>query len=160
VIVWFGLVMVTQAFQEVPKTHCVAVAFGLLPMLACWALELVDLALQKAGSSLFEAARRFGDELPIYGLIALSQGGLLVSMIWAAAIAYMLDRRFLHSARLATCGRRAVLLRLHPRLHPDSARDREPDWSLCRTSLYNQLPGIGFISAHLSFLRVSLRQFS
>jgi hypothetical protein len=81
VIVWFGLVMVAQAFQEAPKAHRVAVALGLLPMLASRALELVNLALQKAGSSLFEAAPRFGDELPIYGLIALSRGGLLVSMI-------------------------------------------------------------------------------
>jgi hypothetical protein len=32
VTVWFGLVMVAQAFQEVPKSHCIAVAFGLLPM--------------------------------------------------------------------------------------------------------------------------------
>ena len=36
VIVWFGLVMVAQAFQEIPKSHCIAVAFGLLPMLASW----------------------------------------------------------------------------------------------------------------------------
>jgi AGZA family xanthine/uracil permease-like MFS transporter len=98
VIVWFGLVMVAQAFQEIPKSHCIAVAFGLLPMLASWGLQLVDLALRKAGSSLFQAAPNFGEELTIYGLIALSQGALLVSMIWAAAIAYMLDRRFLPAA--------------------------------------------------------------
>jgi adenine/guanine/hypoxanthine permease len=98
VIVWFGLVMVAQAFQEIPKAHCVAVAFGLLPMLASWGLQLVDLALRKGGSSLLEAAPKFGDELAVYGLIALSQGALLVSLVWAAAIAYMLDRRFLHSA--------------------------------------------------------------
>ena len=98
VIVWFGLVMVAQAFQEVPKSHCIAVAFGLLPMMASWALELVDLSLRKGGSSLFEAAPKFGDELAIYGLIALSQGSLLISMIWAAAIALMLDRRFLTAA--------------------------------------------------------------
>ncbi|MBZ5662538.1 MAG: NCS2 family permease [Acidobacteriia bacterium] len=98
VIVWFGLVMVAQAFQEVPKSHCIAVAFGLLPMLAAWGLQLVDLALRKGGSSLAQAAPSFGDELAIYGLIALSQGALLISMIWAAAIAYMLDRRFLHAA--------------------------------------------------------------
>jgi adenine/guanine/hypoxanthine permease len=91
-------VMVAQAFQEVPKSHCIAVVFGLLPMLASWALELVDLTLRKAGSSLFEAAPRFGDELAIYGLIALSQGSLLASMIWTAAIAYMLDRRLSLSA--------------------------------------------------------------
>jgi AGZA family xanthine/uracil permease-like MFS transporter len=98
VIVWFGLVMIAQAFQEVPKSHCIAVAFGLLPMLASWGLQLVDLALRKGGSSLLQAAPKFGDELPIYGLIALSQGALLVSMIWTAAIAHMLDRRFLHTA--------------------------------------------------------------
>jgi len=98
VIVWFGLVMVAQAFQEIPKSHCIAVAFGLLPMLAAWGLQLVDLALRKAGSSLLQGAPTFGEELAIYGLIALSQGALLVSMVWAAAIAYMLDRRFLPAA--------------------------------------------------------------
>jgi AGZA family xanthine/uracil permease-like MFS transporter len=104
VIVWFGVVMVAQAFQEVPKSHCIAVAFGLLPMLASWGLQLVDLALRKGGSSLLEAAPKFGDELAIYGLIALSQGALLVSMIWAAALAYMLDRRFLPAAGWMVAG--------------------------------------------------------
>ncbi len=98
VIVWFGLVMVAQAFQEIPKSHCIAVAFGLLPMLASWGLQLVDLALRKGGSSLLQAAPKFGEELAIYGLIALSQGALLVSMVWAAALAYILDRRFLPGA--------------------------------------------------------------
>ncbi len=90
--------MIAQAFQEVPKSHCIAVAFGLLPMLASWGLRLVDLALRKGGSSLVQAAPKFGDELPIYGLIALSQGALLISMIWTAAISHMLDRRFLRTA--------------------------------------------------------------
>ena len=98
VIVWFGLVMVAQAFQEIPKSHCIAVAFGLLPMLASWGLQLVDLALRTGGSSLLQAAPKFGEELPIYGMIALSQGALLVSMVWAAALAYILDRRFLSAA--------------------------------------------------------------
>jgi AGZA family xanthine/uracil permease-like MFS transporter len=98
VIVWFGLVMVAQAFQEIPKSHCVAVAFGLIPMLASWGLQLVDVALRKGGSSLLEAAPKFGEELAIYGLIALSQGALLVSMVWAAALAHMFDRRFLPAA--------------------------------------------------------------
>jgi AGZA family xanthine/uracil permease-like MFS transporter len=45
-----------------------------------------------------QSAPLFGDQLYIYGLIALSQGALLVSMIWAAVIAYLLDRRFLPAA--------------------------------------------------------------
>jgi hypothetical protein len=56
------------------------------------------------GSSLLQAGPKFGEELAIYGLIALSQGALLVSMLWAAAIACMLDRRFLHAAGWLVAG--------------------------------------------------------
>jgi AGZA family xanthine/uracil permease-like MFS transporter len=98
VIVWFGLAMVGQAFQEVKPAHCIAVAFGLVPMLAAWALGLVTLAAVKAGSTLYAVAPRFGDELPIAGMIAISQGAILVSMLWAAALAWIFDRRFLEAA--------------------------------------------------------------
>jgi adenine/guanine/hypoxanthine permease len=98
IVVWFGLVMVAQAFTEVPKSHAIAVAFGLIPILASWGVGLIDLALRKGGSNFLQGAPLFGDELPIYGLIALSQGALLVSMIWTAAIALMLDRRFVPAA--------------------------------------------------------------
>jgi AGZA family xanthine/uracil permease-like MFS transporter len=98
IVVWFGLVMVAQAFTEIPKSHAVAVAFGLIPMLASWAVGLIDVALRTAGSSFLAGAPLFGDQLYVYGLIALSQGALLVSMIWAAVIAYLLDRRLLHAA--------------------------------------------------------------
>jgi AGZA family xanthine/uracil permease-like MFS transporter len=98
VVVWFGLVMVGQAFQEVPRAHCAAVAFGLLPMLAAWALGMITLAITKSGSSLFHVAGLFGSELPIYGMIALSQGAILISMVWAAALAWTFDRRFLKAA--------------------------------------------------------------
>jgi AGZA family xanthine/uracil permease-like MFS transporter len=98
VIVWFGLVMVGQAFSEVTPAHCVAVAFGLIPMLAAWALGLIELALRKAGSSLYLVAPTFGSELPIGGVIALSQGAILVSMLWAAVLAFVFDRRFLQAA--------------------------------------------------------------
>jgi AGZA family xanthine/uracil permease-like MFS transporter len=98
VVVWFGLVMVGQAFQEVPRSHCVAVAFGLLPMLAAWALGIVNLAISKSGTTLHNVASLFGSELPIYGMMALSQGSILTSMLWAAALAWIFDRRFLQAA--------------------------------------------------------------
>jgi len=104
VIVWFGLVMVGQAFQEVKPLHCVAVAFGLVPMLAAWALGLVNLAILKSGSTLFTVAPLFGSELPIAGVIALSQGAILVSMVWAAALAWIFDRRFLDAALWLSAG--------------------------------------------------------
>jgi AGZA family xanthine/uracil permease-like MFS transporter len=98
VVVWFGLLMVAQAFTEIPKNHAIAVAFGLIPMLASWAVGLIDVALRTAGSGFLQSAGSFGDQLYIYGLIAVSQGALLVSMIWAAVIAFLVDRRFLPAA--------------------------------------------------------------
>jgi len=97
-VVWFGLAMVGQAFQEVPKLHTVAVAMGLVPMLAQWVVQTVDLAVRKSGGDLMTVAPRFGGELAIYGLIALGQGALLVSMIWAAALVWMIERQFLRAA--------------------------------------------------------------
>jgi adenine/guanine/hypoxanthine permease len=97
-VVWFGLAMVGQAFQEVPASHTVAVALGLVPMLAQWVTQTVDLAVRTAGSDLASVAPRFGSQLAIYGLIALGQGALLVSMIWAAALVWMLERQFLRAS--------------------------------------------------------------
>jgi adenine/guanine/hypoxanthine permease len=98
VVVWFGLVMVAQAFTEIPKSHAIAVGFGLIPMIAAWVTGLIDTALRTAGSSFLQSAPLFGDQLYVYGLIALGQGALLVSMIWAAVIAYLLDRSYLRAA--------------------------------------------------------------
>jgi adenine/guanine/hypoxanthine permease len=98
VVVWFGLAMVGQAFQEVPAAQCVAVALGLVPMLAQWVTQIVDLTVRKSGTDLMTVAPRFGGELAIYGMIALGQGALLVSMIWAAALVWIIDRSFLKAS--------------------------------------------------------------
>lgn len=104
VIVWFGLAMVGQAFQEVPKVHGVAVAFGLIPLVCSWGLQQVETGLGQVGSSLFACNAVAGGALPLKGLIGLSQGAILVSMIWSAAIAYIIDQRFLLAAAWLVAG--------------------------------------------------------
>ncbi len=94
ILLWIGIVITSQAFQEVPKAHALAVAVGLIPSLAAWALLLIETTLRKAGSSLFEAAPQFGNSLYIYGIIALSQGFLLSSMILAAMMVYFIEKDF------------------------------------------------------------------
>jgi len=98
VIVWFGLVTVGQAFVEVPRTQAIAVALGLLPIVAQWAAGIADTVARKAGSSLAELMPRMGSELALGGLLALSQGAVLTSMLWAAAMALAIERKFLHAA--------------------------------------------------------------
>ncbi len=54
ILLWVGLIITAQAFQEVPKKHSVAVALGLMPALAAWALLLIETTLRKTGASLYE----------------------------------------------------------------------------------------------------------
>jgi AGZA family xanthine/uracil permease-like MFS transporter len=94
ILLWIGLIITAQAFQETPRRHALAVSFGMVPSLAAWALVLIETTLRVAGSSLPEVADHFGEDLHIYGLIALSQGFVFTSTILSAALAFMIDRRF------------------------------------------------------------------
>ncbi|HSI85959.1 MAG TPA: hypothetical protein VK970_19395, partial [Candidatus Methylacidiphilales bacterium] len=95
---WIGLIITAQAFQEVPGKHAPAVAIGLIPCLAGWALLLVESALRAAGTTLFVAQGKFGSDLSIYGLISLNQGFILSSMALAAMLVHIIDRRFIPAA--------------------------------------------------------------
>jgi AGZA family xanthine/uracil permease-like MFS transporter len=98
VIVWFGLVTVGQAFAEVPKAQTIAVALGLLPMIAQWVTGIADTVARGAGSSLAQILPRVSSELALGGLLALGQGGLLTSMLWAATLALVIERKFAQAA--------------------------------------------------------------
>lgn len=94
ILLWIGIVITSQAFQEVPKTHNLAVALGLIPSLASWALLLIETALRKAGTTLFDTAPKFGSEIYIQGIIALSQGFLLSSILLSAFVVYLIEKDF------------------------------------------------------------------
>jgi AGZA family xanthine/uracil permease-like MFS transporter len=98
ILLWVGLIITAQAFQEVPRDHALAVAFGLIPSLAAWALVQIETALRAAGSTLFAAAPKFGADLYIHGVISLSQGFLLTSMVLSAMLVFILEKRFLRAA--------------------------------------------------------------
>ncbi len=107
ILLWIGVIITAQSFQETPERHSIAVAFGLLPSLAAWALLLVETSLRKAGTTLFEVAPKFGSDLYIYGVMALNQGFLISSMVLASIMVYIIDRDFLKAA--AWTGVAAVL---------------------------------------------------
>ncbi|MCU0241561.1 MAG: NCS2 family permease, partial [Vicinamibacteria bacterium] len=67
ILIWIGIIITAQAFQEVPKAHALAVAFGLLPALAAWARVLIETALRACGSSLSQSADKFGSDFALRG---------------------------------------------------------------------------------------------
>ncbi len=99
ILLWVAIIITAQAFQEIPKDHALAVAFGLIPAFAAFVLQIViEPTLAISGSSLFAAADKFGSMLYIRGVIFLSQGFLLTSMIFAAIMVYMIERKFLKAS--------------------------------------------------------------
>jgi AGZA family xanthine/uracil permease-like MFS transporter len=101
ILIWIGLVMTAQAFQETPREHSLAVAAGLFPALAAWAWLLIETTLHVAGMPLDKAIPSFGNTLFIHGVLALNQGFLITSMAFAAIVAFAIDRKF--NAAAVTC---------------------------------------------------------
>jgi AGZA family xanthine/uracil permease-like MFS transporter len=104
ILLWIGLIITAQAFQETPKPHALAVAIGFIPSLAAWALVMIETAIRKSGATLFDVAPKFGADLYIDGIIALSQGFILVSMVLAAMLAFIIDRNYLKASAWAAAG--------------------------------------------------------
>ena len=98
ILLWVGLIITAQAFQEVPKKHSVAVALGLVPALAAWALLLIETTLRKAGVSLYDVAPKFGGDLYVHGIISLSQGFMLTCMVLSAMMVFVVERQFFKAA--------------------------------------------------------------
>jgi len=98
ILLWIAIIITAQSFQEIPKQHALAVALGLIPSFASWLLLQIDTTLRVAGTSLFEMRDKFGSDLYIRGVIALSQGFILTSMVLSAATVFMIDRKFLKAA--------------------------------------------------------------
>lgn len=98
ILLWIGIIITAQAFQEVPKKHSGAVALGLVPALAAWALLLIETTLRKAGSSLYDVAPEFGGDLYVYGIISLSQGFMLTCMVLSAMMVFVVERQFIKAA--------------------------------------------------------------
>jgi AGZA family xanthine/uracil permease-like MFS transporter len=96
ILLWIGLIITAQAFQEVPKTHAPAVAIGFIPSLAAWVILLIQTTLQKAapGYTLQEAVEKFSPDLYISGIISLAQGFMFIAIFFSAIIANVIDRKW------------------------------------------------------------------
>jgi adenine/guanine/hypoxanthine permease len=100
ILLWIGLIITAQAFQEVPKAHALAVAIGFIPSLAAWGELIVETTLSKAGNgyALRDVAAGFSPDLFIYGMLALAQGFILTSIFFSAILARIIDRNWLAAA--------------------------------------------------------------
>jgi AGZA family xanthine/uracil permease-like MFS transporter len=98
ILLWIAIIITAQAFQEIPKGHALAVALGLIPSFASWVLLQIETTLRISGTSLFASWDKFGSDLYIKGIVTLSQGFILTSMVLSATMVFLIDRKFLRAA--------------------------------------------------------------
>lgn len=100
ILLWIGIIMVSQAFQATPAHHAPAVAVGFLPALAAWGLLVGQSSLRAAGLSLhqigMDAFLKTGFHMP--GMLALERGFIFSSMILAAMAVALIERDRMRAA--------------------------------------------------------------
>lgn len=106
ILLYIGMLIGAQAFQEVPKNHAPAVVLGLVPHLAAWAKTLIDGALGAAGTSAaavgFDKLGNMGVLYP--GLEVLGEGAILSGLVLAAIAVFVIERDWSKAAAFAAAG--------------------------------------------------------
>jgi len=106
ILLYIGMLIGAQAFQETPKSHAPAVVLALVPQVAAWGKLMIDSSLGAAGTN---AAAVGLDKLGQVGVIyhaleVLGGGAILVSLILAAIAALVIDRKMVQAAGFAVAG--------------------------------------------------------
>ena len=113
ILLYIGMLIGSQAFQETPKSHAPAIVLALTPHLANWGVTLINGSLAAAGTvvaalsheQLEELIGRMKNEGVLYhGLQVLGGGSILGGLILGAVTVCIIDRTFKKAAGFAFAG--------------------------------------------------------
>lgn len=107
ILLYIGMLIGSQAFQETPRCHAPAVILAIVPHLASWASGQVKGALNAAGAGPMTpelAARLAGEGVLLRGLEVLGGGAVLTGIILAATTVFIIERRLWLAAVFAGTG--------------------------------------------------------
>jgi AGZA family xanthine/uracil permease-like MFS transporter len=106
ILLYIGMLIGAQAFQETPKSHAPAIVLALTPHLAAWGKLQIDNVLGAAGTN---AAAVGLDKLQqvgvlYHGLAVLGGGSILGGLVLGAIAAFVIDREFAKASAFALAG--------------------------------------------------------
>src|SRR6202790_1150789 len=113
ILLYIGMLIGSQAFQENPKSHSPAIVLSLVPHLANWGVTMINGALAASGTVVAAlSAAQLGDligkmrnEGVLYdGLRVLGGGSILGGLILGAIAVFVIDRDFLRAGGFALAG--------------------------------------------------------
>lgn len=107
ILLYIGMLIGSQAFQETPKSHAPAIILSVTPHLANWALTLINGALAAAGI-LAVSDQLMGDMksqgVLYHGLQVLGGGSTLSGLMLGAIAVFIIDRKFMKASGFAFAG--------------------------------------------------------
>jgi AGZA family xanthine/uracil permease-like MFS transporter len=122
ILVFVALEITIQAFEVTPSRHAVAVAFSFFPAIArMLAIKLGDPAVVPA-EQFAKLLTAGGQGLPAMDVVvALGNGFIITSMIWAGFVVEMVDRRLRVSAAYLAAGAVLTLFGIIHSAKPDGS---------------------------------------
>lgn len=107
ILLYIGMLIGSQAFQETPKRHAPAVVLAVIPSIANWGLTIINSALAAAGilSVSDDLAGNMLNQGVFYrGLETLGGGSTLGGLILGATCVCIIDRNLMKAAGFALAG--------------------------------------------------------
>ncbi len=96
ILLFIGLVIGAQAFQETPKRHAPAIILAFIPNIAEWAKTQIDIVMSTGGvANTVEFADALRGNGVLYQGMSITGGGaVLAGLMFAAIGVFVIDRRF------------------------------------------------------------------
>jgi AGZA family xanthine/uracil permease-like MFS transporter len=106
ILLYIGMLIGSQAFQETPRSHAPAIILALVPQIAAWGKLQIDNALGAAGTN---AAAVGMDKLAQVGVLyrgldVLGGGATLAGIVLGAMMVFIIERQFGKAAAFALAG--------------------------------------------------------
>lgn len=95
ILIYVGLIVGSQAFQETDKKYAPAVLLAIIPWLADWGQTIIGNAFSAVGVDASSVAMEsfVNAGLEYEGMLVLSGGSIIVSMIWASILVFIIDQK-------------------------------------------------------------------
>lgn len=102
ILIFVGLIMTEVAFTEVKKEHVAASAIAILPFIAEFAKEQIDMALNAVNvTKTADVLESLNKAVNYEGLSYLSYGTVIISMFLAAIVAFTISKELKKAALVA-----------------------------------------------------------
>jgi AGZA family xanthine/uracil permease-like MFS transporter len=108
ILLYIGMLIGSQAFQESPHRHAPAIVVSLIPSLAAWAKLQIDNSLGAVSGIHHVTPEMMASMMQVgimyHGLAVLGGGSILAGVVLGAITTYIADREFLKASGFAAAG--------------------------------------------------------